>query len=76
MGTGKKMINTTLRLALLIIVIIGAFAAAGCIFDSTEIGKDPEDEGKQYAHAGKIRRPNQSSDHKLQQPTEWLSPEQ
>jgi hypothetical protein len=45
METGKKMINTTLRLAVLIIVIIGAFAAAGCIFDSTppgdDIGKDP-----------------------------------
>ncbi len=44
MGTEKKMMNTTLRIALLIIVIIGAFAAAGCIFDSTEIGKDPIDE--------------------------------
>jgi hypothetical protein len=40
MGTGKKMNNTTLRLALLIIVIIGAFAAAGCIFSP-----EPPDEG-------------------------------
>lgn len=44
MGTGKKMIKTTLRLALLITVIIGAFAAAGCIFSPEtpeDIVKDP-----------------------------------